>query len=78
MGWAEKAMGGGVCREGGRGYLGSKAGLPEDALGDAAFDDLGLRHQHVHEVAPSHQVKQKVQVVLVLQRQARHDHVPPP
>jgi hypothetical protein len=30
-------------------------------------DDLGFRHQDIHEVTPRHEVKQEVQVVLVLE-----------
>lgn len=48
-------------------YLGGKAGPPPGTLGDAPLDDLGLCHQHVHEVTPIHEVKQEVQVVLVLE-----------
>jgi ABC-type hemin transport system ATPase subunit len=33
-------------------------------------DDLGLSHQHIHQVTARHQVKQEVQVVLVLQAAA--------
>ena len=50
-----------------RGYLGGEAGSPPGTLGDAPLDDLGLSHQHIHQVSPVHEVKQEVQVVLVLE-----------
>ena len=48
-------------------YLGGKAGSSPGSLGDSALDDLGLRHQHIHEISTAHEVKQEVQVVLVLE-----------
>ena len=48
-------------------YLGGKAGSSPGSLRDPALDDLGLCHQHIHEVTPAHKVKQEVQVVLVLE-----------
>jgi hypothetical protein len=50
-------------------HLGCQAALPEAALlRHWVLDDLGLRHQHVHQVTTRHQVKQEVQVVWVLQK----------
>lgn len=48
-------------------YLGGKAGSPPGALGDAPLDDLGLGHQHVHQVPAVHEVEEEVEVVLVLE-----------
>jgi hypothetical protein len=48
-------------------YLWGKTGLSEEALRNAAFDDFGLRNQHIHQVTSSHQVEEEVQVVLVLE-----------
>jgi hypothetical protein len=48
-------------------HLGREAALAHAALlRHGVLDDLGLRHEHVHEVAAGHQVKQEVEVVLVL------------
>lgn len=47
-------------------HLGGKAGPPPGTLGDSALDDLGLCHQHIHEIPPAHKVEEEVQVVLVL------------
>ena len=55
-----------LCRREHEGHLGRKAGALPGALGDAALDDARLRHQHIHQIAPGHQIKQEVQVQLVL------------
>ncbi len=47
-------------------HFGREAGAAPGALRDAALDDLGLRHQHIHQVAAVHQVEQEVKMVLVL------------
>lgn len=48
-------------------HLGGKAGSSPGALGDAAFDDLGLSNQDIHEIPTRHEVKEEVQMVLVLE-----------
>ena len=48
-------------------HLGGEAGPPPGPLGDAPLDDLGLSHQHIHQVTAVHEVKQEVEVVLVLE-----------
>ncbi len=50
-----------------RGHLGGKAGAFPGALGDAALYDARLGHEHIHEVAPRHEVEQEVEVKLVLE-----------
>ena len=57
------------CRGGRAADLGGKAGALPGALSDAALDDARLRDQHVHQVPARHQVKEKVQVQLVLHTQ---------
>ena len=52
---------------GGQIHLGGKAGPPPGPLRDAPLDDLGLGHQHIHQVTAIHEVKQEVEVVLVLE-----------
>lgn len=49
------------------GHLGGKASSPPGTLGDAPLDDLGLSNQHIHEVTTIHEIKQEVEVVLVLE-----------
>jgi hypothetical protein len=39
---------------------------PTRHLRHGELDDLGLSHQHVHQITALHQVKQEVQVVRVL------------
>ena len=41
--------------------------MAEQPLWDAAFDDLGLCHEHVHEVPTRHEVEQEIEVILVLE-----------
>jgi hypothetical protein len=54
-------------------HLGCQASLPEAALlRHWVLDDLCLRHQHIHEVPTRHQVKQKVQMELVLKTEGQH------
>lgn len=48
-------------------HLRCKAGLAEESLGDATFDDLGLSNKDVHQVSARHEVKEEIQVVLVLE-----------
>ena len=52
---------------GGRGHLRGEAGSLPGPLGDAPLDDLGLGHQHIHQVTAIHEVKKEVEVVLVLE-----------
>ena len=48
-------------------HLWRKAAALPSALAVPAPDDLGLSHQHIHEVSPQHQIKHEVEVVLVLE-----------
>ena len=66
----EKQAGREGVGEGGEGwmsYFWGKAGSSPGTLGNATLDDLGLSNQHVHEVTARHEVKEEVQVVLVLE-----------
>ena len=59
-------LGGAGMQGAGRADLGGEARALPGALSDAALDDARLRDQHVHQIAARHQVKQEVQVQLVL------------
>ena len=58
-----------LCRRTERTDLGGEAGALPGALSYAALDDARLRNQHIHQVPARHQVKQKVQMQLVLRTQ---------
>jgi len=47
-------------------YLWCQASHLPAGTGHSLPDDLGLSHQHIHQVPTRHQVKQEVQMVLVL------------
>ena len=48
--------------------FGSEAAAFELALWHSLFDHLRLCYKHVHQIAACHEVKQEVQMVLVLER----------
>ena len=59
-----------LCRRTERTDLGGEAGaLPRCPELWRALDDARLRNQHIHQVPALHQVKQKVQMQLVLRTQ---------